>query len=311
MLKILYCGGDRDWPAYRGALPEAIQSLGLSADVSRDHDARSVDYLVFSPAGQIRDFAPFTKARAVLSLWAGVEQIVGNPTLTQPLARMVDPGLTRGMTEWVLGHVLRHHLGIDRHLAAQATRVWDEVTVPPLASERTVGILGLGELGGAAAEALTMIGFPVVGWSRSAKSLPGVTTYSGLDGLSDTLKASQILVLLLPQTPGTQNVLNSETLALLPKGAVILNPGRGPLVDDNALLEALDSGHVAHATLDVFREEPLPHDHPYWGHPKVTVTPHIASVTRVKTASVAIAQNIARVERGEPLLNKVDRELGY
>ena len=123
--------------------------------------------------------------------------------------------------------------------------------------------------------------------------------------------SSQILVLLLPQTPHTENVLNSKTLALLPKGAVVLNPGRGPLVDDNALLEALDSGHVAHATLDVFREEPLPRDHPYWGHPKVTVTPHIASVTRVKTASVAIAQNIARVERGEPLLNKVDRELGY
>ena len=125
------------------------------------------------------------------------------------------------------------------------------------------------------------------------------------------LSRAEILVLLLPLTAATENILSTETLALLPKGATLINPGRGALIDDAALLAALDSGQIGQATLDVFRTEPLPADHPYWHHPKVTVTPHIASATRPESAAEAIAENIRRSEAGETLLHLVDRSAGY
>jgi glyoxylate/hydroxypyruvate reductase A len=158
---------------------------------------------------------------------------------------------------------------------------------------------------------LATLGFPVTGWSRSEKSIDGITCHHGEAGLRTALTGAEIVVLLLPDTPATENTLNDETLALLPKGARLINPGRGPLIDDNALLAALDSGQVGHATLDVFRVEPLPLDHPYWAHPNVTVTPHIAAETRAITAARVIAENIRRGEAGEPLLHLVDRSLGY
>ena len=146
---------------------------------------------------------------------------------------------------------------------------------------------------------------------KMLNEIDGITCHTGTDGLHTVLRQSQILILLLPSTPATENTLNTETLAMLPEGAFIINPGRGPLIDDNALLAALDSGHIAHATLDVFRVEPLPQDHPFWAHPKVTVTPHIASETRAPSASRAIAENIRRGEAGEPFLHLVDRDAGY
>ena len=222
---------------------------------------------------------------------------------------MVDPGLTKGMTEWVAGHVMRHHLGMDRDIQNN-TYDWTPRT-PPLASERSVVILGLGALGCAAAQTLLGLGFQVSGWSRSPKDIAGVQCYSGDQGLKEALAVAEIMVLLLPDTPATTDLINAERLAQMPKGAFILNPGRGPLIEDAALLAALDSGHIAHATLDVFRIEPLPADHPYWPHPKVTVTPHIAADTRASTASQVIVENIRRGEAGEPFLHLVDRQLGY
>ena len=167
------------------------------------------------------------------------------------------------------------------------------------------------QLGQACAAALTSLGFPVTGWSRSQKSVEGITCLAGDDGLHQAVACADILVLLLPDTPATQNVLNAETIAAMPRGAVVLNPGRGPLIDDDALLAVLDTGQVAHATLDVFRTEPLPADHAYWAHPQVTVTPHIASETRPETASRVIAENIRRGEAGAGFLHLVDRSLGY
>jgi glyoxylate/hydroxypyruvate reductase A len=158
---------------------------------------------------------------------------------------------------------------------------------------------------------LAHLGFPVTGWSRSPKQIDGLRCLSGEDGLRAALQEADILVLLLPLTPETENLLNADRLALLPPGAVILNPGRGPLIDDDALLAALDRGHLGHATLDVFRTEPLPPEHPFWAHPRVTVTPHIASETRPETAAEVIAENIRRGEAGQPLLHLVDRDAGY
>jgi glyoxylate/hydroxypyruvate reductase A len=153
--------------------------------------------------------------------------------------------------------------------------------------------------------------FTVEGWSRAPKSLPGIVIHHGRDGLKAALQDADLIVTLLPRTPETENTLNAETLGWTKPGAVILNPGRGALIDDQALLAALDSGQIGHATLDVFRIEPLPQDHPFWAHPCVTVTPHIAADTRPDTSSEVIAENIRRGEAGAPFLNLVDRTRGY
>ena len=287
----------------------ALYARGIKARLSPDMPADEVDYIVYAPNSAVQDFTPFTRAKAVLNLWAGVEDVVGNTTLRIPLARMVDEGLTQGMVEWVTGHVLRHHLNTDLHVLNQ-DGVWRR-DFPPLASDRPVTILGLGALGQACAKALAGLGFRVSGWSRSAKDVPGITCLHGDNGLHQALETAEIVVLLLPFTPQTENIINARTLALMPKGAVIINPGRGPLIDDAALLKALDKGQIGHATLDVFREEPLPPEHPFWAHEKVTVTPHIASETRAKTAAEVIAENVRRGEAGEPFLHLVDRDLGY
>jgi glyoxylate/hydroxypyruvate reductase A len=303
MLTVLFAAPSL-WPDYRDALPQALTNAGITGQVVTEAPPDQVDYIVYAPSSPLQDFTPYTRTKAVLNLWAGVERIVGNPTLTQPLCRMVDPALTEGMVEWVVGHTLRHHLGMDRHIV-NPNHEWDP-TCPPLARERPVSILGMGALGAACATALRALNFPVTGWSRTPK--PGCL--HGEDGLRQALSTAQILVTLLPKTAETENLLNAERLALLPQGAVILNPGRGALIDDDALLAALDC-NVGHATLDVFRVEPLPPDHPYWSHPKVTVTPHVAADTRTTSAAAVIAENIRRGEAGEPFLHLVDRARGY
>jgi glyoxylate/hydroxypyruvate reductase A len=310
-LNILFAAASERWDDYEQPLRRALSDAGLGdAILSTQLPAAEVDYIVYAPNSDLRDFTPYTRTKAVLNLWAGVEDIVTNPTLTQPLARMVDDGLTRGMVEWVTGHTLRHHLNTDLHVLHQ-DGIWRNDDVPPLACDRPVTILGLGALGSACAQALCALGFPVTGWSRSQKSIEGITCLSGDAGLRTALSTAQIVILLLPRTPQTESILNAETLSLMAPGAMILNPGRGTLIDDAALLAALDTGHVAHATLDTFRTEPLPADHPYWAHPRVTVTPHIASTTRPASAARVIVENIRRGEAGEPFLHLVDRALGY
>ncbi len=309
MLNILFSAKPAAWAEYEAPLNRAFQSAGLSANLAQDHAPADVDYIVFSPNGPVTDFTPYTRTKAVMSLWAGVETVVGNKTLTQPLARMVDHGLTRGMVEWVVAHTMRHHIGMDTHILGQ-DGVW-RTDYPPLAQDRPVTILGLGALGEACGHALVALGFPVTGWSRSAKDVAGIRCLHGEAGLDQALDGAQVVILLLPDTPATENTLNADRLARMAKGAFIINPGRGPLIDDDALLAALNTGQIAHATLDVFRVEPLPEDHPYWAHPQVTVTPHIASTTRPDTAAQIIASNIARGESGLPFLNLVDRSAGY
>jgi glyoxylate/hydroxypyruvate reductase A len=307
MIRVLFAAGDEGWERWREPLDAALAEAGIAADVAPDHLPESVDYVVLG--GVVDDFRPFVRAKAILGTWAGVERIAPNPTLTQPLTRMVEPGMTAGMVDYVAAHVLRHHVGLDADVL-RAPGDWTK-RVPPLAAERRVGVLGLGELGGAAASALARHGFDVAGWSRRPKSIDGVACRSGDDGLSGLLRDAEILVLLLPLTQETETLLDARRLALLPPGAVIVNPARGGLIDDDALLAALDSGALGHATLDVFRDEPLPEEHPFWAHPNVTVTPHIASATRPGTAARVIAENVRRGEAGEPLLHLVDRHAGY
>ena len=309
MITALFSATDSTWDKFSAPLRGAFDAAGLAVDLTRDSPPETVEYIIYAPNSTLQDFSAYTNLKAVLSLWAGVETAVHNPTLKVPFARMVSDGLSEGMVEWCVGHVLRHHLGMDRDIC-RSDAVWEPV-IPPLARDRPVTVLGLGALGEAVARALVALNFPVAGWSRSAKEIDGMRCFSGESGLSVALQDAQIVILLLPMTSQTENVLNKDRLAQLARGAYVINPGRGPLIDDDALLAALDSGHIAHATLDVFRTEPLPANHPFWAHPSVTVTPHIASDTRADTAAEMIAENMRRGEAGEPFLNLVDRAAGY
>ncbi len=290
-------------PALRAACPEM--------ELKRDGDPAGFDALIYAPGfpedGSELDFAPFTRARVVQSLWAGVERIVTNPTLTQPLCRMVDPGLARGMAEYCSGWAMRAHLGMD---AYRQDGQWRHGIVPTLAPARRVTILGMGELGRATAQALVGLGFDVMGWSQSGHAAAEVPMLPG-PRLPEALARAEILICLLPDTAGTRNLLDAARLALLPKGATVINAGRGTLIDEAALLATLDRGRPGHAVLDVFRQEPLPPEHPFWSHPGVTVTPHIAAETRPATAAPVAAENLRRAMRGEPLLFLVDRARGY
>ena len=308
-IKILFSANEENWKRYKAPLQDALDDKSLDYELGITITPSEVDYIIYAPTSSLQDFSPYTKLKAVLNLWAGVEGVTNNKTLNVPLARMVDSGLTDGMVEWVTGHTLRHHLGIDKHIHGQ-DGIWRSY-VPPLAKDRIITILGLGTLGTACGIALKRLGFNVRGWSRREKKVDGILCFYGDEQIDSSLMDADIVVLLLPDTPLTQNILNKHTLNLLKRGAFVLNPGRGPLIDDDALLAALDSGQIEHATLDVFRIEPLPQNHQYWSNNKVTVIPHKASETRPKTASQVIAMNIERAENGQQLLYLVDRENGY
>ena len=308
-IKILFSANEENWKRYKAPLQDALDDKSLDYELGTTITPSEVDYIVYAPSSSLQDFSPYAKLKAVLNLWAGVEGVTNNKTLKVPLARMVDSGLTDGMVEWVTGHTLRHHLGIDKHIHGQ-DGIWRSY-VPPLAKDRVITILGLCTLGTACGIALKRLGFNVRGWSRREKRVDGIQCFYGDEQIDSSLMDADIVVLLLPDTPLTQNILNKHTLNLLKRGAFVLNPGRGPLIDDDALLAALDSGQIEHATLDVFRIEPLPQNHQYWSNNKVTVIPHKASETRPKTASQVIAMNIERAENGQELLYLVDRENGY
>lgn len=312
-VNVLFAAKPVRWAQYEAPLRAAFAKAGVEVNLIVDNtpfDPALIDYIVYAPNSDVQDFTPYARCKAVLNLWAGVEDVVGNATLTQPLARMVDYGLTEGMVDWCVGHVMRHHLGMDAHIHGQ-DGVWRAGIVPPLARDRVVSVLGLGELGCAVAQALAGLRFQVRGWSRSAKSVEGVECFAGAEGLTEALSGADGVVLLLPNTPATENTLDAAAMAAMKRGAFVVNPGRGPLIEDEALIAALDAGQIGHATLDVFRVEPLPEAHPFWAHPGVTVTPHIASETRASSAAEVIAENVRRGEAGEGFLHLVDRSVGY
>lgn len=311
---VLFAGKPADRDVYERHLTRAAREAGLVFDLRTDPEAvdpAAVDYMIFAASGPVRDFAPFTRLKAILNLWAGVEQVLAlDPPAEVPLVRMVEDGLTLGMLDYVTGHVMRHHLDLDQFTVGPMRAPW-HVGAPPLARDRTVTVLGLGALGAACATRLATLGFRVTGWSRSAKTIDGVRCLSGPDGFGYALDGAEILVILLPQTPETERLIDARALARLAPGAALINAGRGPLLDHAAVLAALDAGRLGHATLDVFDVEPLPEGDPYWTHPKVTVTPHIASATRPETAAEALVAQIARGEAGEPFAHVVRRESGY
>jgi glyoxylate/hydroxypyruvate reductase A len=260
------------------------------------------------PPGELRRYP---NLKAILSLGAGVDGLLADPELPDvPVARMVDPSLRRTMIEYVLLAVLRHHRGFDRLERAQRARQW-AYAFPPQAAERRVGVMGLGELGAAAARLLTDHGFSVLGWSRSPKAIEGVTSYAGRGELHRFLHQTEILVCLLPLTAETRGILDAAAFADLPHGAFLINVARGEHLVEADLTLALDSGRLAGATLDVFRDEPLPAENPLWAHEKVLITPHVASYSWPATAADGVVENIRRALSGRPLAHQVDRAQGY
>jgi glyoxylate/hydroxypyruvate reductase A len=256
--------------------------------------------------------AALPNLKVIFSINAGVEALLADDTVPAhlPLVRMVDHGLTKGMVEWVAAKVLDFHRNGPAYRLQQAAGEWRQLP-EFLAEERTIGVLGLGELGASVAALLAAIGFKVLGWSRTARDLPNIDCQQGAEGLTYVLSQAQILVNLLPLTPETIGLLNRKTLSLLPKGSYLINAARGRHIVDQDLLDLLDDGHLTGAALDVFSTEPLPNSDPFWRHPKISITPHVAAVTHARTAVEAIAANLLGYEAGQPLSFLVERGRGY
>ena len=286
-------------PLLQQALPQDRFFVSLEGPVE-------VALVATPPAGTL---ARLKGVKLIQSLWMGVERLLADPDYPRgaPLARLIDPGMVAAMSETVLAHVLDWHRHHYRYRAQQAKVEWRRYK-QYLASDRTVGLLGLGELGGDAARKLLALGFNVAGWSRRPKQLPGVQAFTDLEAM---LPLCNVLVCLLPLTAQTRGILNARVFSSVKEHAAIINVARGGHIVTADLIKALDSGHLGHAYLDVFDTEPLPAASPLWKHPGVTITPHSAALTEPRTAIAKIVENVERVRRGETPLHLVDFQAGY
>ena len=284
-------------------LPDAHVSTWKAGDPQADYA------IVWSPPQAFLDEQAGLKA--MFNIGAGVDAIMKLrlPPKTQ-VVRLDDAGMSVQMAEYVCHAVIRHFREFDGYEADIAAGQWS-YRKPRSRAEWPVGVMGLGVLGERVAKALSMFEFPVHGWSRSPKQIDGITCHSGTEGFNAFLAASKVLVNLLPLTPDTQDILNRTNLARLQPGGYVINVARGAHLVDDDLIALLDSGHLAGATLDVFRTEPLPADHPFWQHPKVTVTPHTSARTLRDESIAQIAGKIVALSRGEPIAGVVHRDRGY
>ncbi|MBL0148667.1 MAG: glyoxylate/hydroxypyruvate reductase A [Ideonella sp.] len=280
----------------RGELDDALIDAAITAN---------------PPPGSL---AGLSGLRLIQSLWAGVDRLLLDETVPHevPIARMVDPAMNAAMAETVLWAVLSLHRGFFDCADRQRAGVWQPVP-QVLACEVPVLVLGFGQMGRAAASGLARLGYPVSAWSRqpSAHVVPGVRRRHGEAGLKDAIAKACIVVNLLPLTAATRGILGQPLFDRLPEGASIVNLARGAHLLEADLLRALDSGRVHRAVLDVFHTEPLPAGHPFWDHPRITVLPHVAAQTDLRSAAAVALANIDALAQGAPLANLVSRELGY
>ncbi|OCX67248.1 glyoxylate/hydroxypyruvate reductase A [Thioclava sp. SK-1] len=297
----------QDWCAMMGDLLPDWQVVSMHDDIA----VETVDFaLVWRP--RTGDLARFTNLKAIVSIGAGIDHVVADAELPRhvPIIRTVGTDLTQRMREYVALHVLRHHRNTPALAVSQAASKWAPIVVPP-APKRRVGVMGLGNLGAQAAKTLSMLGFDTVGWARSGREIEGVTCYSGPEQFDEFLTGTEILVNLLPLTDPTRGILNAGLFNRLARGACVINAARGPHMVDQDLLAALASGQVAQATLDVFHIEPLPEDHPFWSHPQITVTPHVASLIDAPTGSRIIAKNLRDFAANGTVDDIADANRGY
>ncbi|MBT0961598.1 2-hydroxyacid dehydrogenase [Denitromonas iodatirespirans] len=286
--------------------------------------APDLDFRVWPDAGKLDEveyliawqapaefLATLPRLKVLFSSGAGVDHVDFSAVPAHvPVVRMVEPGIINGMVEYVSLSVLALHRDFFDYVAAKAARVWNPLEVPP-ASARSIGVMGMGSLGQAVLERLAAYGFRLRGWNRSLRRMEGVESFAGPDQLQPFLAGCDILICLLPLTPATRGILNRELFSALPTGAALINVGRGPHLVDADLIEALESGRLSRAILDVTEPEPLPPEHPFWTHPRVFVTPHVASMTQPETAAPILLENLRRHQRGEALVGVIDRSRGY
>lgn len=274
-------------------------------------DASDIDYaLVWKP--ETGALAKMPNLKIIFSIGAGLDHLKGDNILPPgiPVVRMVEQGLTNGMVEYVVYNTLRFHRFMPEYEQQQVKREWHGILQVP-ASQRTVGILGLGELGKSCADALVALGFSVSGWSRSEKQHPGVRCYFGDDQLDSMLSQTDILVCLLPLTEQTQGILNRQLLSKLPPGSYLINAGRGLLQVENDLLDLANDGQLQGLALDVFEVEPLAENSELWNHPKISITPHVASMTLPASSAIHVYDNITRYRKNESLTHVFDNDRGY
>ena len=291
--------------AFHKALPDA------KIRIWEEGDNAPADYaLVWKPPAAMLHGR--TDLKAIFNLGAGVDAILQLGTLPQgvPLIRVDDAGMGMQMAEYVSHAVLRYFRRFDEYDTLQTERQWRPLT-QHTKSDFSIGILGTGVLGNCIIEELRSFGFPLLGWSRSAKQIEGVQCYSGQDGLDAFLRATKVLVLILPLTKETENLLDITQLAKLKQDAYVINVARGAHIVEEDLLTLIQQGHIAGATLDVFREEPLPQSHPFWSEKRIHITPHISALTVREESAKQIANKIAALQRGEAVAGVVDQSKGY
>ena len=306
-MRITFCCTDtatEPWlQGLRAALPGAEVTLWSAG-------APMADYaVVWAPPQQF--FDEQSQLKAVFNIGAGVDALLKLQLPPQALiVRLDDAGMSVQMAEYVCHAVIRHFREFDAYEADTRQGKWS-FRKPRARADFPVGIMGLGVLGERVARSLAQFEFPVKGWSRSAKAVDGVQCFSGQQGFHDFLAASRVLVCLLPLTPDTRDIMNRDTLSRLQSGAYVINVARGAHLVDEDLLALLDSGQLAGATLDVFLTEPLPAEHAFWKHPKVTVTPHTSARTLRSESIAQIGSKIAALQGGEPVAGVVEPNRGY
>ncbi|WP_122666798.1 2-hydroxyacid dehydrogenase [Pseudomonas viridiflava] len=295
-----------------GRVRENLLALDSSLTILRPGEAGAQEAkvaLCWNPSAG--DLGMFPHLRLIHSIAAGADQIFKDPSRPAhvPVCRIIDPDHRLGMIEYVLWGVLHYHRGFDQMLKNQARVLWNRPGQQP-AKQTRVGVMGLGELGRAVAVQLAGLGFDTRGWARRPQQVEGVKTFQ-LAEFNEFLSGLDILVCLLPLTTETVGILNRETFALMTKGSVVINCGRGEHLRCDDLLAALDSGQLRGALLDVFEQEPLPKEDPFWRHPQICVTPHIASSASYEVIAEQILGNLKRLDAELPLANQVNSEQGY
>jgi glyoxylate/hydroxypyruvate reductase A len=293
---------------------QELKSLAPSEDIRAWPDIGETADIEFAlawnhPPGE---FQKFSNLKCIASIGAGVDHILRDPDLPDgiPVTRVIDPTMSQFMSEYVLLSILNHCRQFELYKKDQIEKRW-QPQIPLFARDIRIGIMGLGQLGADAATKLFQLGFRVIGWRRTHTTIEGVRIFAGKDQLTPFLSQSNILVCLLPLTPATKGILNHELFKRLPPGAYVINVARGAHLIENDLLAALNTGHLSGACLDVFEVEPLPQNHPFWHHPKITLTPHISSITDPKAVMPQIIENYQRMKDGRALRHVVDRKRGY
>ncbi|MCI5069747.1 glyoxylate/hydroxypyruvate reductase A [Acidovorax sp.] len=306
-MKITFCCTDTKAEPWLQGLAAALPGADIAV---WQPGAPQADYaVVWAPPQQFMDEQPGLKA--LFNIGAGVDALLKLRLPPQALVvRLDDAGMAVQMAEYVCHAVIRHFREFDAYEADMAAGRWG-YRKPRLRSDFPIGVMGLGVLGERVAKALAQFDFPINGWSRSPKAIEGVRAFSGTEQFNDFLAASRVLVNLLPLTPETADVINADTLAHLQPGAYIINVARGAHLVEDDLLAAIERGHVAGATLDVFRTEPLPAGHPFWNHPRITITPHTSARTLRDESIAQIARKMAALQRGATVAGVVDAGRGY